>query len=288
MESLPAIRHDQIPANERALEQNPAAAYLARLGRGSQRSVRAALGTLAVLLSRDEEVNPLELDWWMVRYQHVKAIRQLLLERYAPATVNRHLVALRGVLAECRRMGLMEEEVYLTAVEVESVKGRPASPPGYIPSTDDVQALFAACTADASPAGARDAALCAVLYAAGVRRSRAATLGLSNYDPVAGTLAIGGREAIRLGSNAAHLLTLWLTLRGDDPGALFLPIDKTGRVTHRRLSDQAIYSALARRASQARIPAISPEDLRRAAIRDRASMATLDIFLPPAPARSLS
>lgn len=275
MESLPAIRRDRLPANERQLAENPATAYLARLGPGSRRSSRSALATLAVILSRDDEADPFELDWWMVRYQHVKAIRELLLERYAPATVNRHLVALRGVLTECRRMGLIEGESYLRAVEVEPAR-EVSSPPGRLLSAVEVEAVFAACLADSSASGARDAALFAAVYTTGLRRGQVAALEVSDYDREANSLRIGQSEAVPLGERATGLLARWLLTRGDDEGPLFMPITKSGRIMHRRMTSQAVYNAMVRRAAQAGIQAFSPESLRHTGRRDRLARAVLD------------
>ena len=51
-----------------------------------------------------------ELPWHRLGYQHTQALRAALADRYSPATVNRHLAALRGVLKEAWRLGLMDAE----------------------------------------------------------------------------------------------------------------------------------------------------------------------------------
>ena len=55
----------------------------------------------------------------------------------------------------------------------------------------------------------------------------------------------------------------WLVIRGDAPGPLFIPINKGGNMTLRRMTDQAIYNMLNRRIEQSGIKDFSPHDLRR-------------------------
>ena len=142
-------------------ERHPAAVYLARLAPGSQRAMHAALETLAALLSTGRHTAA-SLPWGELRYQHTQAARALLAERYAPATANRHLAALRVVLKEAWRLGLIPVEDYQRAVDLGGVKGM-TLPRGRALGAGELRALFAACAARGGPAGARDAALLAVL-----------------------------------------------------------------------------------------------------------------------------
>ena len=57
-------------------------------------------------------------------------------------------------------------------------------------------------------------------------------------------------------------------MREDNSGALFVPINKGGRIIHQRLTEQAVYNVLRKRAEQAGIKAASPHDLRRSCISD--------------------
>jgi integrase len=56
-------------------------------------------------------------------------------------------------------------------------------PTGHELSPGEISALMTECENDPSPAGARDAAIIALLYSCGLRRKEAASLELSNYDP---------------------------------------------------------------------------------------------------------
>lgn len=256
-----------VPANA---SEHPAAVYLARLAPGSRRTMRAALATIAGLLS-DGAVDCFALPWHLLRYQHTQAVRALLVARYAPATVNKHLAAVRGVLKEAWRLGLMAAGDYQRAGDLPGVRsgtllrGRALTP-------GELRALFAVC-ADGSPAGVRDAALLAVLYGGGLRRAEVVSLDMSDYLPETGALTVrhGKGEKARivyLTGGAQGAMAAWWPVRGPDPGTLFLPINKGGRIVPRRMTDQAILAILQRRAVQAGVGHFSPHDLRRTFISD--------------------
>lgn len=79
-------------------DQHHAAVYIARLGKRSQRVIRQALDVIAGTISSGQ-LDAETLPWAALRYPHTAAIRAALIERYdSPATVNRTLSALRGVL----------------------------------------------------------------------------------------------------------------------------------------------------------------------------------------------
>lgn len=98
-------------------------------------------------------------------------------------------------------------------------------------------------------------------------------LDLEDYDRETGALTIrsgkGHKERVAYATNgAADALAAWVTRRGDEPGALLCPVDKSGRVTVRRLTGKAVTLRLQRRAGQANVAAFSPHDLRRTFIGD--------------------
>ena len=62
---------------------------------------------------------------------------------------------------------------------------------------------------------------------------------------------------------ALREMAAWLELRGPDEGPLFCPVDKAWRITIRRLTTQAIYALVARRARKAEVSHLSPHDGRR-------------------------
>ena len=265
-----ALRHDFLLVSETDVDKNPAAVYLARLAHGSRRTMRAALTTIAHLLT-DGVADCFALPWHLLRYQHTAAVRASLAARYAPATANKHLAALRGVLKEAWRLGLMDGSAYQRAVDLPGVRGG-TLPRGRALTPGELRALFAAC-ADGSPAGVRDAALLAVLYGGGLRRAEVVSLDMSDYLPLTGALTVrhGKGEKARivyLTGGAQAAMDAWRTLRGEAAGPLFLPINKGGRIAARRMTDQAVLALLQRRAITAGVGHFSPHDLRRTCISD--------------------
>jgi integrase/recombinase XerD len=254
-------------------DRHPAAVYLATLAPGSRRTMRDALNVVAGILTHGR-CDLQTLDWSAIRYQHAQAVRTALAERYAPANANKHLAALRGVLREAWRLGLLPAEELHRATDLAPVKGE-TLPQGRALSRGELRALFAACGADTSPAGARDAALFSVLYGAGLRRSEAVLLDLSDFNDETGELRVRSGKRIRdrlvyATNGGRRALQTWLEHRGHAPGPLFLAVNKAGVIasTGRRLSAQSVYDALAKRAEEAGVARFSPHDLRRTFISD--------------------
>ena len=108
------------------LDRNPAAIYLATLRPTGRRSMHHYLNVIASLAS-DQKHTALTLPWQELRYQHTAAIRSLLQDRYKPATASTAVNALRRVLKEAWRLGLMDAEDYRRAVDLQTIRARRSS-----------------------------------------------------------------------------------------------------------------------------------------------------------------
>ncbi len=263
----PTFRHRDVET-VRSLpeERHPVILYLAHLGPGSRRTMTEAAQKIARIASGGE-CDAFSLPWHTLRIDDTRRLRDKLSDSMAPATANKHLAALRGVLKQAWRMGLMTAEDYQRAIDLQAVRGESPRPSRAL-SPDELHALIDACERDGSPAGARDCALFGLLFGAGLRRSEVVGVDLADYDAAAGALSVrptGNRGARRflVSSEAQAALDAWLERRGSQPGPLFNPINKGGRIEVRRLSEQAIYVACRKRAAEAGLPPVSPEDLRR-------------------------
>lgn len=252
-------------------ENHPGRVYLARLAPGSRPAMAAALERMARVLS-GSALGLGEFPWAEVRYQHAAALRARLAAELAPATTNKYLAALRGVLREAWRLGALPAEAYHRAIDLAPVRGS-SLPAGRALEEGEVRALFAAC-AGRGAAGARDAALLGILYGCGLRRTEAVGLGIEDYDPRTSPgpalrvrHAKGAKERLVYPpQGSVHAIAAWLQARGADPGALLCAVNKGGRVRVARITGQAVLAILQRVAARAGVARFSPHDLRRSHI----------------------
>jgi site-specific recombinase XerD len=202
--------------------------------------------------------------WHRLTYDQTSRVRELVGQRYAPATSNRILSALRAVLKETWRLGLMSAEGYQRAADLANVRGS-SLPRGRYLEPAEVERLYGACRADQTAAGARDGAAIALLHAAGLRRGEAAGLDVAAVDLRTGAVTVigkGQKQRVCYLGPALAWLQAWLAVRGTEPGALLVDVagNEPGR---RRLSTTALYGLVTRRAAEAGLPATTPHDLRR-------------------------
>lgn len=257
--------------NIERIDQNAAAIYLTSLNsEAGRRTMKQALNVCAGLLSQD--ANAFSFAWHELRFQHVTAIRTRLNEVYKPATVNKILAALRGVLKSAWLAGQISAEDFHKAASVKSVKGE-TLPAGRELTQGEITALMANCEQDTTNAGARDAAIIGLMYSCGLRREEVVTLDLADYDNESGRLVVkgkGNKERIAwLTGGAARALTDWLHVRGDEGGALFVAVNKSGRITnYKNMTPKTIYKMLAKRATEAGVKSFSPHDIRRTFVSD--------------------
>jgi integrase/recombinase XerD len=278
----------------RPLDQNAAAVYIASLPAETGRRTQAqALRVIAGIF----DAEPSTLNWGALRYQHTAAIRAKIARVYKPATAKKILSALRQTLKQAWLLGQMTAEDYSRAIELEPVTGE-TIPAGRELSQGEILVLMNACQSDSNTnAGTRDAAIIALMYAAGLRREEVVKLFFDQYDSEAGKLVLTGKRnkqrTAYITNGAADAIKDWLIIRGTEPGALFVEVNKGGKLLIRReskivkpfrnvggvnvpnkkagqliyrggaMTPQAIYNMLAKRAEEAGIKNFSPHDLRR-------------------------
>ena len=142
----------------------------------------------------------------------------------------------------------------------------PSSPSGrrragrYV-KRSEVRRLFAAAGTDAI--GARDVAMLALLYGAGLQRSEAVALQLADYDQGSGVVTVrhDGRKVSATGGGK-EAIDAWIASRGDWPGAVLCPVTKGGTVQRRPMGAQAVMMRVRAIAKQAGVDPVTPNDLR--------------------------
>lgn len=271
------MANELILAGKGELEQaqasgaNPVHSYLVGLTATGRRTMQSTLAQVAAMLGGELDSIP----WAALRYEHVTALRTALNERgLAPATVNKYLAALRGVMREAWQLGQIDAETYQRIAAVKGVTGR-VLPAGRGLGPGEIGALMRTCANDHTATGARDAAIIAMGYGAGLRRAELVGLDLADLaddgDIITATIRGKGNKErlVYLDNGSAQAMRDWLTVRGLDAGALFYSGRKGGHlIAGQRMTGQAIRDMLAKRAGAAGLDNATPHDLRRSFVSD--------------------
>ena len=214
-------------------------------------------------------------------------LADLLAQGKSPATVNRALASIRWLARKIVDMAREHPQLsdYVrrrriedasAVCEVQNVRQDTTRPPkGRQVLSGELAALLDACDGD-RPADVRDAAIIALAWTFGPRRSEIADLDLADIEvqednvvKVTITKGKGGKtREVYLGNGAADALSDWLDVRGQEPGSLFLAIDKANRVQDGGLSAEALGQMLDKRAEQAGVKSLAWHDMRRTVAGD--------------------
>jgi integrase len=277
--TAPEIACEYLPAASKG-PTSPVVVYLASLGSNRSRKTQLQrLHKIAAIVSGGL-LSAFEFPWDQMTYVAAQAVRTALCEemsaqtgeKLSPAYINSTLAALRAVITEVWRCGLIGEEQRARICDLKPVRGS-SLPRGRALTIGEKAALSATCQAGQAPAGVRDGALFALGFGCGLRRAEIVALDVTDFDIETGELRIRvgkGRKA-RLGHVSAGVrpaLDEWLRLRGDPSGPLLAPVNKGGRIVLRRLSSHAVYLVCRKRAEEAGISTFSPHDMRRSFVSD--------------------
>jgi len=272
-----AIQGPATPLNNAAL------AYLNGLtSPASRRSMRSNLDAVARFLGAADLES---CCWGELRKAHVDAILHQLATRgslpgsgkrgahrvegkgLAPRTVATYLAALKQVAQQAWQLGQLEVEAYQHIRHIRPPRGsrlpRPLLPP------EEFAQLLESCLADRSAAGIRDAALLGVLIGVGLRRSELGSLNLEQIDLASGRFRITGKgnkeRAAHLPPRSIELLQRWVeTVRGEQPGPLFVRIRKSEDTTEQRLTVAGVRHILDSRCDRAGLARRSAHEFRTA------------------------
>ncbi len=278
---LPARLTDTALA--RLAAQSPAAAYVRTMTTDSgRRTMAAAIATAADVLApgsvppatgKGRGGNAPErfaaacgLPWHQLTVARLGELRaELLRAKFAPATVNKVLAAVRGVLDQAWRQGLVDVETLERAKDSMGAVKASTAVRGRHLSRMELARILAACAKDRTLGGARDGAAIALL-AIGLRRAEVASVRLEDYERATGRLLVRGKgnkeRVVFLTNGSRDAVEAWLECRGNAAGGLLSQVNRHGRIMGSGVTAQAVYSALQRRAVSVGVPC-TPHDLRR-------------------------
>ena len=249
-------------------DQNPANIYIRSLAPTSRRGMLAALNTIANRLSVGE-FDAYTFPWHEVRFSHASAIAAELWAAHAPAYAAKQLAALRGALRMAWQLGQMTAEDYQRAIAIKLPKySRGDTLTGRALEYSEIDKLFASIDADHRKIARRDAALLALLFATGLRRSEAANLNAQDVDWDAQSLKVlhgkGNKQReVPIADAAFERLTDWMKVRGPHDGPVFCCHLSARKFENVAMTDQNILIILRKRAKAAGVSSFTAHDLRR-------------------------
>lgn len=176
---------------------------------------------------------------------------------YAPATINQNLAAIRWWArrvtdfiedyASGEAAALIAKQA-ARVLTVRNVENNEEEQRGRHLDIEELAALLAACDADPSPAGRRDKAIVWLAYSNGLRRQTLCDLDLANLElteqgaKIRYTSKRKKKGYAHLMGDAWQAMREWLDLRGNEPGPIFVQVNKSDRIVipEQPLSGEAI------------------------------------------------
>jgi integrase len=226
--------------------------YLGRLRRSRRRDAERLLDTWAQALGSGPAW--LSVPWTNLTRERLALAMKDIGKRLSPRRVNALRSALASVLRSLCARGLLN--VAGCRALFDACRRSQAAPKSVAPGLDlqNVIAMLEACARDQSAAGARDGAMIALMWCAQLS--------------VSGTIRLPRTHPLRLeGEPFRHAVRRWIEIRGRSPGTFLLSISRQGQIVTRPATRWAVLRAFQRRAAQAGLAGITPEQVRMAALR---------------------
>jgi site-specific recombinase XerD len=192
--------------------------------------------------------------------------------RYAPATINLHLAAVRRIAYEAADAGLLSPEL---AAGIRRVKGvrRIGVRLGNWLTPEQGRWLLAQVDVP-TVRTRRDHAMLAMLIGCGLRRAELLALTLESIQQredhwVIADLVGKGRHVrtVPIPSWVKHAVDEWTVAAGITHGVVFRAINKAGRVWGSGMSPKVLWDVVRVAADHAKIDKLAPHDLRRTCAR---------------------
>ena len=130
----------------------------------------------------------------------------------------------------------MPADDYHRAVDLPGISAH-TLPRGRALNAGEIRALFVACATDRSPAGARDAAMLALLYGAGMRRQEVVRLDVEDFEVETGAVTIRAGKGAE-GPHRVHLERS--SILGNTGSAVRQPLSRVSTLTSTSVVRRAI------------------------------------------------
>lgn len=229
---------------------NPFVAYIDSLR--SPESRRTMRGCLTYVAQKIGFERPEDVPWHLLKPHIVKHLRMRMLEQtytdhndsrpWSPATVNKHLAAIRGIVTTAWKNGLMDTNTYM---EIKNERGISLDRPSASPSitAPELRSMLKHCL-DGSLIGIRNAAMIAVFASTGAKRSELAKARREHYEPATRTLKLFGKSGterdVHVPETAAVYLEAWLAQSDTKNGPMFGHVTRWGTQVDKHLTGSAV------------------------------------------------
>jgi site-specific recombinase XerD len=251
--------------------------YLIRQDVATELAIQAVLDSLDSPHSRRAYERHLRefIVWYQLRDQ--TALNKAIVQRYAAelreaglsaATINQRLSAIRKLAVEASDNGALDAQIANGIKSIKGIRQEGIRTGNWLAKQQAQQLLDAPDTNTLK--GLRDRAVLALLLGCGLRRAEASNLTFDHIQQRDGRWVLvdllGKRNKLR-----SVPMPAWTKAAIDEyagsaelrSGILFRPINKGGRVTGERMTEQAIYNVVLQYADKISIGKIVPHDLRR-------------------------
>lgn len=239
-------RYDGWMSNLPTTESSPASLYLNRLHAGGSRdSTRYSLNRAVRYFKMkareavDDGTGPEArmnswihtkvetFPWHALQYVDVVGLRSYLAENTSPASGNRTLCAMKQVLSEARKLKLIDPEDFTCIKELPRIPGTRLPKGRALPDSEIALLFEAARRASSRWHRRRNAAILAILFGGGLRRTELVRLRLERVQEVDGQFELkvigkGNKErVVPLPSALGPVIREWLLERGASEGWFF-------------------------------------------------------------------
>jgi site-specific recombinase XerD len=184
------------------------------------------------------------------------------------ATINQRLCAIRKLAEETADNGALDPQIAHGVRAVKGIRQEGTRSGNWLAKQQAQQLLNAPDIATLK--GLRDRAILALLLGCGLRRAEAANLTFDCIQQRDGRWVlvdiIGKRNKVRsvpMPSWTKQAIDEYASLIESQQGVVFRPINKGGRITGERMTEQAIYNLVVEYAELLGFGKLAPHDLRR-------------------------
>lgn len=230
-------------------------------GDGRRTQLQALRVVASIILGRP--IRRVEnVAWHRMTYEDSARVREAVAKKYAPATANRMIAALRAVFLESWRLGLMDRDTYERAHDVRNIRHEDLGR-GRALEDHELEAMYEGTHHFDGARGARNRAVLALLHYGGLRRGEVIRLQRSDLHLDRDELTVHGKgarqRAVFLGEGLVYLRE-WIATRGDTPGPLICKVED-GSLDP--FTESGIYRLVTSLARDAGLAPATPHDLRR-------------------------